>query len=571
MYSLILLAACSRSPGGATDAGPGDGDGDGDGDADGGSEFVDTGDLFPQVASPGFVTVTLHPSAAGTTRVAFGVPFPRDAVTDAGQIALTDDADAALPAAITETARWRTLGDAAAAGSVRSVAVIADVTFATAEPVDVRVHFGVAAGPALADPGQVTDGWVPAADGVDPDEYPAAEAIREPAVYATLPPAWMSACLMRSRTTAAGADAGWAWYDESMQEFGRTLVNDVSDAVLPENRIDYVTVDEPWLYDRALSLFNLYIRTGDVTWLRRAHRAVRFYANHIDAAGYFDLKDYQDLKYSYGLSLLIDIMLTGDTSVAPVIERVADAGTSWATYTEGASFWTERHQAYALLAALAAWETSGDAAAGERAQALVAATIAHSHTPPFGYPDDGCLVHSQEQHGEGDVGPEDAVCSPWMSALLAEAMWRYYLDSRDDAALEFLARFADAFAANALYDGGVEDSELAGYLMPYYLATSIYKFSDDGAWADWEHTCDVAGLIARGAFARHALGGDATSLATTATTMLTACQADLDYWHRPGSDTSAGLAPWRLSPPRKFSWWFGTTADMPWLLAALAN
>jgi len=59
------------------------------------------------------------------------------------------------------------------------------------------------------------------------------------------------------------------------------------------------------------------------------------------------------------------------------------------------------------------------------------------------------------------------------------------------------------------------------------------------------------------------------TLKTTAETMLVACEADLDYWHRPGSDVSAGLAEWRLSPPRKFSWWFGTTADMPWLLGAL--
>ncbi len=29
---------------------------------------------------------------------------------------------------------------------------------------------------------------------------------------------------------------------------------------------------------------------------------------------------------------------------------------------------------------------------------------------------------------------------------------------------------------------------------------------------------------------------------------------------------SSGKAEWRLSPPRKFNWWFGTTSDLPWLL-----
>ena len=40
----------------------------------------------------------------------------------------------------------------------------------------------------------------------------------------------------------------------------------------------------------------------------------------------------------------------------------------------------------------------------------------------------------------------------------------------------------------------------------------------------------------------------------------------MDYWHRPFGP-NATLAEWRLDPPRKFSWWFGTTLDIQWMMA----
>jgi hypothetical protein len=41
-------------------------------------------------------------------------------------------------------------------------------------------------------------------------------------------------------------------------------------------------------------------------------------------------------------------------------------------------------------------------------------------------------------------------------------------------------------------------------------------------------------------------------------------------WHRPAS-VGAGRAEWRLSPPRKFNWWFGSTTDLPWLMSEVAG
>ena len=168
---LITVPACSGTPGNGDDGGDDDcgadcPDGGPGGDSGSGGEFTDTGDLFPDIASPGYVTITLHPSAAVTTgeamQVAFGVPFPRALVDEVAQVRITDATDEPLPARVDETARWRKLGDDAAPTSVRAVAVITEVTFPSQQPFELRVHFGVAAGPGLPDAGEVTSTWVSA-------------------------------------------------------------------------------------------------------------------------------------------------------------------------------------------------------------------------------------------------------------------------------------------------------------------------------------------------------------------------------------------------------------------------
>jgi len=154
-----------------------------------------------------------------------------------------------------------------------------------------------------------------------------------------------------------------------------------------------------------------------------------------------------------------------------------------------------------------------------------------------------------------------------MSALLSDAVWRYYLLSADDGALEMLAELAEFVHDYALYNGASESMDRT---VPWYVASSALTWSDDGAWGDMEHACDVAGLVARGAWARRELGGDPTELRASFGELLETCEFSLNYWHRPAGPAS-GLAEWRLSPPRKFSWWFGTTLDLPWFARALAN
>ena len=384
--------------------------------------------------------------------------------------------------------------------------------------------------------------------------------ISEPPVYASFPPAWLLTCLFRSRTDAIDADADQSWMDDSLMGFANTAVNDVPSEVT--ELIDYTTQYEPWLFDRSMTLFDTYLRTGEVTWLRHAHRSAQFYMSHIDQAGFFDLKGGTDLKYSYGRSLLTDFIFTGDPALIDTIKRIASAGETWnPVYTINSNFWTERHQTYALMAAVSAWEATGDVRHANRAKAIAQASFDMALHPVQGWHADGCMLHGMTAH-EG-AGGDVPICSPWMSALFSDTMMEYYIQSRDPAALTFLSNLGMFVVNYALYPGG----DGLDYTMPWYLVSSVKQFSDDGPWGDIEHTCDVAGLVARAAWATKQVGGDTAPLKTALGNLMTSCQHNLDSWHRPGGP-AVGKSEWRLSPARKFNWWFGTTNDLTWMVRA---
>ena len=150
-----------------------------------------------------------------------------------------------------------------------------------------------------------------------------------------------------------------------------------------------------------------------------------------------------------------------------------------------------------------------------------------------------------------------------MSALLADAVWRYYLVSKDSQALAFLSDLGLFVARYGIRDVSSTHSALSGKWAPWYLASSSVKYTDSGAWGDLEHACDVAGLTARAAWAARALSRSPTDIDRATQRLLPGCKWALDYWHRTTDPTQPE---YRLQPPRKFSWWFGSTLDLPWLV-----
>lgn len=517
--------------------------------------------LFAPPLTQGAVDVVLHPGATvvnkGPVKVVFGVPFPRGFLTDAARIRVGESNGTEIPSASQELAPWRSLSANGTTASTRAVLVYIEYSFTSTSPVAVKLQWGVPRTRSLvgALPAPSTL-WTSMANGHSPGEYPTSDNIREPAVYATLPAAWLGQTLLHGPAQAAGQNSTFAWWDTAMPGFASTAVNEVAATVLPENLISYATDAEPWLFDRAMTLFNLYIRTGDVHWLRHAHRAAQWYAMRVDANGIFTLKGDDDLKYSYGASLLTDFFLTGDSSLAAPIQRVAQAGERlWQTnYSRTQHFWTERHHAYALRAALAAYQLTGNAAQGKRARDLVGLTANMSNNAAH------CPLHTMEQH-EGDASNE-LICSPWMSALLSDAVMDYYIVSEDPSALNWLAGMGDYVRDHGIYDASFVHPELKDRWVPWYLAGVTYKNDDNNpGWGDMEHACDVGAMTARAAWAKRQLGqSDAATVQQAAQRLMDTCQYVLNDWHR----NTRTLAEWRLSPPRKFNWWFGGALGYDW-------
>jgi hypothetical protein len=516
--------------------------------------------LFGVSGNTGSVDVTLHPGPAApvgsTTVISFGVPFPRMALRDTDDLRAFDSDGDELPIHVRETLRWRVFPGANTRDSIRAAVVSIQIQLADRSPHPIQLVFGSHPGVTIGAPADPLSSWVAVTDG----EYPSGT-VREPRVYAAFPSAWLSRCVLRSRAAKAGGDPAFGWFDDFAIGAAHTAVNDVPAQVT--ERVNYTTDYEPWLFDRTATLFGLFARTGDVKWLRHAHRSAQFYRAHVDADGFFDLKSDPDLKYSYGRSLLMDYIFTGDPADIDAIERIAGAGAGWdPTYDLDTGFWTERHQTYALMAALSAWEATGEAVYADRAREIIDVSFDLAADPVGSWHADGCMLHGMTAH-EG-AGGDVPICSPWMSALFADAVWEYYIHSRETRALTFLAGLGHYVADYGLYGGG----EGLDYDMPWYLSSSVKTFSDEGPWGDIEHTCDVAGLVVRGAWAEKRLGRDNAELRGVIDSLLVSCEKNLAIWHRPGSESS-GKAEWRLSPARKFNWWFGTTSDLSWLMADL--
>jgi hypothetical protein len=135
-----------------------------------------------------------------------------------------------------------------------------------------------------------------------------------------------------------------------------------------------------------------------------------------------------DLKYYYAQNMALHYLLTGDVRYREAAEAVsAKVVTMWnPNYSGGDRFWTERHAGFALLAHEWALLVTDDQAAAisARAEAAVTAFLQVQATYPASYtdPDARCFAHSATAHGE-DFGYDG--CSPWMSAILADALDQY--------------------------------------------------------------------------------------------------------------------------------------------------
>lgn len=367
-----------------------------------GSGAVDGG----AVTQPPAQTLTVHlvpNGTSGTDLVNFAVPLAQGQLRDGTQVRVVVDGTE-LPAGHRELASYPD-------GSVRSVQL--QVEMAVPTEMDIQVYLGESP-TAAALPIASVDTTLVVADGTS-----------GPRVWAVLPADWLSA------SGVFGPQVTEASVANTPLSAWSTLCDYT--AYDTDAFLSLMTDSSVWLYDRGTTLYRGYARLGDLSTLSSAYRETSIYRNGLTGTG-SDTRigiagKEDDLKYHYTQNLALHYLLTGDErfreSAEDVATRVHDL---WPDpgYAGGADFWTERHAGFGLLAYVWTMIVSDDRDDEFRALAdeAVNAYLSVQETYPIGYSDTEarCFAHDAAAHGEsfGYFG-----CSPWMSAILADALDAY--------------------------------------------------------------------------------------------------------------------------------------------------
>ena len=357
----------------------------------------------PSPASTVDVTLTPASGVTGTQRVNFAVPLAPGQLLD-GDLVRVLSGGAELAAARRELAYHPD-------GSVRSVQIQVQTAVIPDQVLQVRLGEAPTTAPlALA----AVSTTLVAADGS-----------QGPRVWARLPAAWLSASgvagpqLPEAQTSGAIAIG-----------LGRVCdyANHTITSFLPA-----AGSKDAWLYDRGTAMYRGYARRGDLVTLQSAYRETALYRNGMTGTGTSTRIGVpgasDDLKYHYNQNLAIHYLLTGDDRFRESAEDLAErASTLWSSpgYAGGSDFWTERHAGFGLLAYVWADIVADDHGTQfqDLADAAVDAYLAMQSQYPPGWTSttDRCFAHQASAHGEG-YGTWG--CSPWMSAILADALDAY--------------------------------------------------------------------------------------------------------------------------------------------------
>jgi hypothetical protein len=400
IFALALVGACGTS---FSSSGGDDDDDDGpDFSLDGGTGSGSDGPINPPV--PTTFTVKLVPDGGtGVQRVNFAIPLPAGLLTDRNQIRVS--------AGGTEIATARRALASYTDGSLRSVQLQLDVDVGAITMLTVDIGTAGDAGGSIVAVSSTTTGT-----GTNV----------HPKVWVILP---MSVLLgsglggpLVPQAAVAGTDLD-AW----------TRLCDY-DAWNTDKFLQNANASrDVWLYDRVTAMYRGYFVTGAISPLKSAYREAEIYRAGMTitngvATAIAPPTANDDLKYFYSQNMAMHYLLTGDDRFREAAEAVSSrVHTMWNPLYNGADrFWTERNAGFTLLAHEFARIVTDDQASviDARSEAAVTAYLQTQRTYPAGYTDADarCFGHSATAHGEsyGYNG-----CSPWMSAILADALDQY--------------------------------------------------------------------------------------------------------------------------------------------------
>lgn len=352
------------------------------------------------------------------------------------------------------------------------------------------------------------------------------------------------------------------YFDEANVNFGNTAMGrvgslynngeNVSDATYSAAQGNFdLGTREPWLYDRATTIYKLYLRTQDPTIRAKALEYAQLYMSGVVQT--FDNADFTtgggqagDVKYLYPIIAWWYERETGDTQYRARARGMYNlARTNFpATYAPGAALWTERNLNYAMQACLAQYWLSGEETALTHAEEYFETLLSMSAVS-------GAPLHPHGQHeGTGITTP---ITSPWMSALLVETLIQLYRTNSDQRIVEWIARYCDFIVDHAFYVNN-EVPEFLGLRVPAYLVGTVLRYPDAGGpFGDSEHSYDVGIMLLKGIWAKQLLSQDISAMQALANECFVVARAVMDDWTR----TTVGLPKYRVNPPRKMGWWFG--------------
>jgi hypothetical protein len=473
------------------------------------------------------VEVTLLPQAeAGAACVvSFGLPFGPGWLEDENAIHVTGADGVEIPAFTKPLAYWHLDGRR---GTARSVLIQFAMDFAEAAPRKVTITWGQAPSVRRTDLTPIADTQITRHEEAPEARQGKADSFdyRSPKVLALLPPEWLCASLLVWQQVPAETNATAPWYDSNLlSQFPDSLL------YISSNRRAF----DAHLFDRTATYVKMYARFGEEEHLRAALKTGDFYIQHLGGDGFFEIKPQKDHKYTFTEGPALIYLLTGDERYRAAIDRAVAA---WDTRTKleykADGFWTERHHAFGLMAYLHAYEITGDPRLLAAAARYFEVAWKMQVAPVDGREPDGAWVHRASDHGDGSEG--DWITSPWMSAFLADAIWKYWMisgDARGPASLALYAKFTQRHSVTP--DGAV-----------YYIAASPARGTSDKPQPG-THNMEAIYLLAMGYYLSG--GGDASFLPNIA------ALRDAMLQHDPEARG------------RKFTWRFRETSMLIWFLA----
>ncbi|MCZ7646044.1 MAG: hypothetical protein M5U26_12285 [Planctomycetota bacterium] len=489
------------------------------GAADPGSDAVRVERAFPQVPATGTIEVKLTrnkaaPADRAASTVSFGVPFPPGLLKDAANLKATDAADRPVPLFTQELCRWRIDGKE---GDVRAVLVQFDCEVPAGAEVKVTLYYGAPGEPRRAEAVAVADTLVEATGQ------------QGPAVWAVLPAAWLCSSWVAGPQLPA-QESRFPEYEKSAAEN------------FEKQKPDMTSMQgASWLFDRTTSLYKMYVRTGELKYLEAAWHCAHFVRNQSLPSGVFKLSN--KFMYVYPRAQGLHYMLSGDPRARALLAAQGEyflklATERMAEYKPGGGMWTERNIAYTFSGLVYAYEMEGGEERWARMKMYADKLHAHQTAPPDGKPADGSWRHRWTQHDASEAKFEGG-SSSWMTALMLDPLFEYWLLSGDERVPGMLTRWCEFLSAKGLNSAGTKS---------YYVINAL----DGGGSTDnymEQHNLEMAYMFAMGIY----FSRDKAQQERFAARFTPLLKSGAEQTH--------------VRPPRRFNWSFQNSSAISWFIA----